>query len=73
MNTNEEIGKIREIIDKHFTTGIDLKSDKELKEILLEFTNWKNEQFEQLVKDYIKIAYDNGQDASLLEDLLTDI
>ena len=34
---------------------------------------WKDEQFKKLVSEYIECAYDNGEPANLLEDLLKEI
>ena len=33
----------------------------------------KDEKFKELVNDYIQLAYDSGQAANLLEDLLKEI
>ena len=39
----------------------------------LRMAKWKDEQFEKLVSDYIELAYNNGESANLLEDLLKEI
>lgn len=39
----------------------------------MEMAKWKDEQFKKNVSEYIEFAYNNGEAANLLEDLLTDI
>jgi len=44
-----------------------------LVDLLSEMAMWKDSEFRKLVKSHIKLAYDSGQRANLLEDLLKEI
>lgn len=39
----------------------------------IKMAEWKDKQFKKIVKDYIELAYDSGQQANLLEDLLKEL
>ena len=65
--TNQEIIEkcacgLSEDIDGEFYQLFDAKKICEL----------KDEQFRQMVKEYIELAYDEGSDAHLLENLLKE-
>lgn len=39
----------------------------------IEMGKWKDNRFREIVSDYIKLAYDSGQEANMLEDLLNEL
>ena len=79
--TDEEKEKAKEI-SYHYLQQVDCFGKKKYDEndilvtardAALEMAQWKNEQFKQIVKDYIDLAYNSGQEAHLLEDILKNL
>lgn len=70
---NEE--KVKKIVDSVFESG--LNTNRTFYDMAynsaLEMAQWKDEQFKQIVKDYIDLAYNSGQEANLLEDILKEL
>lgn len=72
MNNKE---KAKKIVDNVFKSG--LNTNRSFYDMAydsaLEMAQWKDEQFKQIVKDYIDLAYSSGQEANLLEDILKEL
>jgi hypothetical protein len=71
--TNEE--KSQEIARNNELYG-DTDNNSKIEECYiaaLSMAAWKDEQFKQIVKDYINLAYSSGQEANLLEDILKEL
>jgi len=73
MTNNEQ--KAKRIVDSIFSTG--LNTYRTFYEMAynsaMEMAEWKDRQFKEIVENYIKLAYDSGQEANLLEDLLQEL
>ena len=70
----KEIAELNGICYKnHSKYESDMDSTLECYGSAIQMAEWKDEQFRQMVKNYIELAYSNGDQAHLLEDLLKDI
>lgn len=75
--TKEEVYEKAREIAKHIIETYDVINKDNLPNALwmaaVKMAEWKDEQFKKEVSEYIELAYNNGEAANLLEDLLKDI
>ena len=71
MNNEQKASELANSNMRYY--GGEYDSYRECRNSAIEMGIWKDEQFKKQISEYIEVAYNNGEPANLLENLLAEI